>query len=118
MINIKKIRINVEKQRHLIITKIKRLKSEDPFRTEDRSLIVEPGTDASVLSGHERIVVLEERLKKDLKEIESALKKIQNGTYGVCERCKKPIDVKRLEAKPEAVYCLSCEKEMEAKNAK
>lgn len=115
MINIKKIRAAVEKQRDLIISKLRRLKSEDPFATEDRSLIVEPGTDASVLYGHERTVVLEQRLKKDLKEIEAAIKKIKNGTYGICERCKKKIELKRLEAKPQAVYCFKCESEIEAK---
>lgn len=115
MIGLAKIRKNVEKQRDLIVSKIKRLRREDPFATEDRSIIVEPGTDASVLSGHERIVVLEARLKKDLKEIESALKKIKSGTYGKCERCKGAIDVKRLEVKPEAVYCLKCEREIEKK---
>lgn len=115
MINIKRIKAAVEKQRNLIISKIKRLRSEDPLTNEDRSLIVEPGTDANVLSGHERVVVLEQRLKKDLKEIESALKKIKHGTYGICERCKKKIEDKRLEVKPMAVYCLKCESEIEAK---
>lgn len=114
MINVKKIRATVEKQRKLILSKLSRLKREDPFSTEDRSLIVEPGTDANVLYGHERVVVLEQRLKKDLKEIESALKKIKSGTYGICESCRKKIEIKRLEVKPEAVYCLNCESNVEA----
>lgn len=114
MINLKKIRSKVEKQRNMILSKMGRLKREDPFATEDRSLIVEPGTDAADLSGHERAVVLEGRLKSELKEIESALKKIKKGTYGLCERCKKPIDVLRLEVKPQAVYCLKCESEIES----
>ncbi len=113
MINLKKITTTVEKQRNIILSKLKRLRSEDPFRSEDRSLIVEPGTDANVLFGHERVVILEQRLKKDLKEIEAALKKIKNGTYGICERCKKPIEPKRLEVKEMAVYCLKCESEIE-----
>ena len=115
MIDLKKIANRVNKQRKLIQIKISRLRSEDPLSTEDRALIVEPGTDAGVLSGHERVVVLEQRLKRDLKEIESALKKIKNGTYGKCERCKKPIEIRRLEVKPEAVYCLKCESAIEAK---
>ncbi len=114
MIDLKKIKSKVEKQRQLILSKLGRLKKEDPFVTEDRSLIVEPGTDAVVLSGHETTVVLEERLKSGLKEIESALKKIKKGTYGYCERCKKPIDALRLEVKPQAVYCLKCESEIES----
>lgn len=115
MIDIKKISERVEAQRDLILSKLKRLKKEDPFATEDRAIIVEPGTDASVLFGHEQVVILEQRLKKDLGEIEAALKKIKDGTYGRCERCKKPIDPARLEAKPQAVYCLKCEAEIEKK---
>jgi len=81
-------------------------------------LIVDPGTDASVLFGHEQVVVLEERLKNDLHEIEAALQKIKKGTYGICERCKKPIDPARLSAKPQALYCLKCEQAIEKKKSK
>lgn len=105
-------------QRDTIISKIKRLRREDPFSTEDRALIVEPGTDASALFGHEKTVVLENQLKKDLKEIERALVKIKKGTYGICEKCKKKIDEARLEVKPSAIYCLKCEREMESKAKK
>lgn len=115
MINIKTISTKIEAQRKLVLGRIKRLKSEDPFATEDRSLIVEPGADAVALSGHERIVVLENRLKADLVEIEQALLKIKKGTYGKCEKCGNSIDVKRLEVKPHALYCLKCESEIEKK---
>lgn len=101
-------------QRDTIISKIKRLRREDPFSTEDRALIVEPGTDASALFGHEKTVVLENQLKRDLKEIERALVKIKKGTYGICENCGDKIDMARLEAKPSAIYCLKCEKEIES----
>lgn len=115
MIDIAKIRLQVEKQRVAIAVKLKRLRREDPFRTEDRSLIVEPGTDAAQLFSHERIAVLETQLKRDLKEIEQALKKIKKGTYGKCENCGRRIDEKRLAAKPQAIYCLVCERELELK---
>lgn len=115
MIDLKIIASKVAVQRKLVLDKLRRLRREDPFSTEDRSIIVEPGTDASVLSGHERVVVLEQRLKRDLKEIEDALVKIKKGTYGKCEKCKEAIEPKRLEVKPEAVYCLKCERDIEAK---
>lgn len=114
ILDIGKLKERVYAQRDTIISKIKRLRREDPFSTEDRALIVEPGTDASALFGHEKTVVLENQLKKDLKEIEKALDKIKKGTYGICEKCGKPIDVARLEVKPSAIYCLKCEKEKES----
>jgi DnaK suppressor protein len=52
----------------------------------------------------------------ELKEIEEALDKISEGTYGICEMCEEPIDIDRLKVKPFAKFCISCreinEKEM------
>ena len=115
MIDLKKIAASIETQRAAILSKMKRLKKDDPMMSTDRSLIVEPGTDAGVLFGHEQVVILEQRLKRDLAEIESALKKIKKGTYGKCEKCGKPIDIRRLEVKPSGIYCLEDEKKMEVK---
>ena len=72
MINIEKIRQKVEKQRNLILSKIRRLKKDDPFANEDRSIIEEPGTDAQSLFSHEQVAVFEGKLKNDLNEIEKA----------------------------------------------
>ena len=113
MINLKDLKNRVVRHRNVVLLALGRLKKEDPFATEDRSIIVEPGTDAAQLFGHEQTAVLEDKLKKDLKEIEAALSKIKKGSYGICERCKKPIEPKRLEVKPQAIYCLKCEKEIE-----
>ena len=118
MIDLNKIRIQIESKRDAIILKIKRLRRDDPFTQTDRSLIVEPGTDASALFGHEQVVVLEGKLKDELKEIERALLKVKKGTYGICEKCKKQIDLARLMAKPTAIYCLRDEREMEKRSGK
>jgi DnaK suppressor protein len=50
-----------------------------------------------------------------LKDIDNALDKIKNGTYGVCEECEEKINEKRLEANPVARYCISCKRLMEEK---
>ncbi len=49
---------------------------------------------------------LMESERKNLREIDHALAKIQEGTYGICEGTSKPIGRDRLEAKPEAQYCV------------
>ncbi len=46
--------------------------------------------------------------QKELKEIEYALFKIANKTYGICEMCEDPIGKARLEVKPQAKYCIVC----------
>lgn len=43
-----------------------------------------------------------DKLQKQLSEVDAALERIANGTYGICEVTKKPIDRNRLEANPSA----------------
>jgi RNA polymerase-binding transcription factor DksA len=40
--------------------------------------------------------------------VERALQKIDQGSYGVCERCAEPIADARLEANPTARLCIAC----------
>lgn len=48
--------------------------------------------------------------KFKLNEIENALYKIKNGSYGICESCKKTIEEDRLDFIPETRLCLNCAK--------
>lgn len=50
-----------------------------------------------------------------LSEVETALKKISEGTYGSCEICHKEIGTERLEVRPYARLCIDCENNMEQK---
>ena len=45
---------------------------------------------------------------QELKEIEEALKRIDKGSYGICEMCDESIAIGRLRAKPFAKYCTPC----------
>jgi len=65
----------------------------------------------------EKRLALEQRTKSQLAEIEHALLKFEEGTYGLCDECGQPIDPARLEALPQANLCLNC-KALQAKNAK
>ncbi len=51
-------------------------------------------------------VPLEETLEERLKEIEKALKRIEDGSYGICEVGGEEIPLERLRAKPETTTCL------------
>ena len=51
---------------------------------------------------------IQEKQLKELKEINEALKKIEEGSYGVCEMCGEPIKPLRLKIKPHAKYCIVC----------
>lgn len=48
------------------------------------------------------------RLREALSEVESAIARLADGTYGRCEVCGNQIDPARLEAKPTARRCMAC----------
>ena len=48
-----------------------------------------------------------------LKEVVTALRKLDEGGFGECERCGAPISEKRLEALPFARYCIDCQRATE-----
>jgi len=56
---------------------------------------------------------LEDSEEAKLAAIEAALKRIENGTYGTCQRCGKPIAEERLEALPYAELCIECKRKSE-----
>jgi DnaK suppressor protein len=49
-----------------------------------------------------------EQQRKELAEIDLALDKIKNNTYGICEMCEEPIGKARLEVKNFARFCITC----------
>ena len=65
----------------------------------------------------EKRTVLEKRIKEQLADVEHALHKFEEGTYGLCDNCGQAIDPARLEALPQASLCMKC-KAQQAKNAK
>ena len=54
----------------------------------------------------ERDLSILESVEAELADIEHALKRLDDSTYGTCEACGKPIDARRLEAMPAARFCL------------
>ena len=55
-----------------------------------------------------RLIAVVEALRSNLADVERAMGRIDAGTYGDCERCGKPIDPARLEARPWALLCMDC----------
>ncbi len=73
-----------------------------------------PADLGSELYSVEMNMALKVHEQSKLNDINKALEKIENGTYGKCEKCKQEISYERLEALPSAKYCMNCEKEKEA----
>lgn len=53
---------------------------------------------------------LEDNLEKTLRDVRSALKRLEKGEYGICKYCHKPIEEKRLLARPTSSSCMDCKK--------
>ncbi len=70
--------------------------------------------EASRTQNREMNFVLNDRDRQELRAIDEAMQRINDGLYGVCEECTGPIEPKRLEALPFAVFCIACQEEREA----
>src|SRR5262245_22681337 len=70
--------------------------------------------DAAFDSGNEEIASpLAELEARELNQIERALERIKQGTYGLCEHCQSKIPVARLNALPYSTTCVACQRDME-----
>jgi len=81
----------------------------------ERGSYGEEGELATEIVEIEKGLILEKRVRDQLSEVEHALHKFDQGTYGLCDSCGQPIEPARLEALPHANLCLSC-KARRAKN--
>jgi RNA polymerase-binding transcription factor DksA len=60
------------------------------------------------LADDEALTGVDDVLRREIAEINTALLRLKNGTYGICTACGKPIDAARLEALPTASHCIRC----------
>ncbi len=103
----------LEQERERIKNAIEYLHQENPGNMEEElGELGGRGTDnhmgdmASVTFDRELDQGLEVGAQQTLEQIERALARIDEGTYGTCERCGKPIPEERLRARPWATLCI------------
>jgi DnaK suppressor protein len=63
---------------------------------------------ATVAFERQHVAALLEQERGHLEAIEAALRKLESGTYGVCDVCGDPIGTERLTARPAALTCVRC----------
>ncbi len=94
----------IESQKQLILSEIENLESEVKSAKYDE--IGSSGDDNAVeFEEFEESVALGAEAKKELKELKSALKRIEDGSYGKCEKCGILIEAGRLKAFPASRFC-------------
>jgi DnaK suppressor protein len=96
-----------------ILEKIRRARADS--MDVDRTSFAEVGDLVSASVEKEKAFEYGEAGVNAMREIAMALEKLKGGTYGRCERCGKPIGLKRLQAMPSARLCVTCKAKEEAK---
>lgn len=72
-----------------------------------------PADVGSELFERSKDLSLHEKRLKNLQEVNDALSRIKEGSYGLCARCGQEIEMERLEALPQALYCFTCKSLLE-----
>jgi DnaK suppressor protein len=103
-----------ERQRDLMRQAQNTLKTDMELSPDDRFDEVDQASSEYMQAFSFR---LRGREKFLMEKIELALRKIDLGTYGVCEECEEMISLKRLQARPETPLCISCKEAQEKEEA-
>ncbi|MBF0280667.1 MAG: RNA polymerase-binding protein DksA [SAR324 cluster bacterium] len=80
----------------------------------ESSLFPDPNDRASLENDRGIVLRIRDRERKLLTKVEEALARIDDGTFGLCERCEEEIGRARLDIRPVTTFCINCKEEMEA----
>jgi RNA polymerase-binding protein DksA len=103
-------------ERKRVADAIEYLHEETPGSLEDETEEIVGSVDnhlaetASATLDREIDYSLEDNAGHVLAEIDAALERIEEGTYGICETCGEPISEERLEAIPYTTQCIDCKR--------
>ncbi len=108
-----------KQQQALYAARAERVQEADALKAEADQMAIdaepgdtqfdeESGEGSTAAVDRERDLALSAQARAEIVEIDVALDKIDEGTYGTCDRCAKPIPKARLEVIPWAALCVSC----------
>lgn len=111
----------VEKIKKLLLLEKEKLEEKTKSMVKEATLVPGAGTafpnygdteddNAREVADYEANATMEEDTEKQLRDVKAALKRIDKGEYGICKYCKKPIEEKRLLARPTSSACVECKK--------
>jgi RNA polymerase-binding protein DksA len=119
--------INTDRLRDLLLQERQRVRAAiDNLHEENPGSITDETGEEAVYDNHiadtatvtydrELDYTLEENSEHVLAEIDAALKRMDDGTYGQCTNCGKQIPPERLEARPWATLCIDCQRQREGR---
>jgi DnaK suppressor protein len=107
------------KKFHDLLEKKRKAVVENAKKTLTDHMVLDPNDlpDEMDLASSEYLQSFEFRLrgreKSHLAKLDLALRKIEEGVFGICVECEEPINKKRLEARPETQLCIRCKEDQE-----
>ena len=109
---LKKFQELLEEKRKAVLDRARQMLSVENMALDTNDL-----PDEMDLASSEYLQSFEFRLrgreKTHLAKLELALRKIDDGSFGICTECSEPIAKKRLEARPETQLCIKCKEDQE-----
>ena len=109
--------MNSERYRELLLEERRKmtdaiayLQTENPGSMDEEIPETGMADTATVTLDREVDYSLEENAAHVLREIDDALKRLDDGTFGTCRRCGKPIGEERLDAMPYVTLCIDCKR--------
>ena len=117
----------VYKMKNILLTEKKRLEkdlssftkknihNETDYKANFPDFGSETDENAKEVATFEERLNMEHTLETELRDVNQALERIENGIYGICHVCKQEIPKARLEARPTASTCVKCKEELKSK---
>ena len=100
-------------QRNQILNNVTLVDENLMVRPEDKDEVDQANADIE----QNMRMQLKNRETFTLRKINEALKRIDEGSYGSCQNCEEPIEVRRLQARPTTTLCIACKEEEEKASA-
>lgn len=97
-------------------TLMQNLKQATSDMLNDEASFADSVDQASAVTGKALTLQMKNREHDELREISEALRRIDAGTFGECERCSEEISDARMKANPATTLCIDCKNEIEAES--
>jgi DnaK suppressor protein len=111
-------RERLDSERARLQTELDRLSAEvaesaDPLDPTRGGVGNHLADDSNETFEEEKLLSLRYNTEQMLRQVDHALERVADGTYGVCENCGKPIPPERLDARPAATLDIACQQRLE-----
>jgi DnaK suppressor protein len=111
----------IEFFRKLLNDRLQELRSEAGKTVEDMDEdenFPDPTDRASMESSRNSVLRIRDRERKLIFKIQEALRRLDDGEYGICEECGEEIGIERLKARPVTTLCIACKSSQEMEERK